>query len=201
MTWTKTGDEFADECWELSDAAYRLHHEGLTWSNRKATDGKLAKDDMVRWAKRPGAAEELVACGWWEDRGEYFQIVHHLGYQRTKDEVAHQANVNRENAKKRWAAAQARAAAKAAKEAAENDSLCESQSESQCERARTGQARTGTGAAPKKKEAQPADRNGQPMCLRCGGWVAAGDTAGPGGNPYWCRDCNDTARADMAGEP
>lgn len=53
MTWTKTGDEFSDECWTLSDAAYRLHHEGLTWSNRKQTDGQLAKDDMVRWAKRP----------------------------------------------------------------------------------------------------------------------------------------------------
>lgn len=100
MTWTKQGDEYADECWALSDAAYRLHNEGLVWSNRKALDGKLAKDDMVRWAKRPAAAEELVACGWWTDQGGHYQIVHHLGYQRTAAEIAHQSNVNRENRSK-----------------------------------------------------------------------------------------------------
>jgi hypothetical protein len=118
MTWTKTGDEFADECWTLSDAAYRLHHEGLTWSNRKQTEGQLAKDDMRRWARRPEAADELVNIGWWEDHGQHYQIVHHLGYQRTRDEVAHQSNVNRANAEKRWAAAKKKKAAKAAAEAA-----------------------------------------------------------------------------------
>ena len=97
MTWTKTGDEFADECWTLSDAAYRLHHEGLTWSNRKGLDGKLDKDEMVRWAKRPGAAEELVAIGWWEDHGTHFQIIHHIGYQRTAAQIAHQSLVNKAN--------------------------------------------------------------------------------------------------------
>ena len=58
MTWTKLGDEFADECWTLSDAAFRLHTEGLLWSNRMLTDGQLAKDDMRRWAHHPEAAEE-----------------------------------------------------------------------------------------------------------------------------------------------
>jgi hypothetical protein len=97
MTWTKTGDEFADECWTLSDAAYRLHHEGLTWSNRKGTDGRLAKDDMRLWAKRPEAGDELVACGWWEDHGDHFRIIHHIGYQRTAEQVARQSLVNRNN--------------------------------------------------------------------------------------------------------
>lgn len=104
MTWTKLGDEFAEECWTLSDPAFRLHTEGLCWSNRKATDGQLAKDDMRRWARHPDAPEELVSVGWWEDRGGHYQIVHHLGYQRTKDQIAHQSNVNAENAKMRWAA-------------------------------------------------------------------------------------------------
>ena len=154
MTWTKLGDEFADECWTLSDPAFRLHTEGLVWSNKKATDGQLAKDDMRRWARHPEAAEELVSVGWWEDRGEHYQIVHHLGYQRTKDQIAHQSNVNAENANKRWAAKQARAAAKAAKEAAAaNDSSCESHSDSQCEQARTGQARTGSTWGAEKSEA------------------------------------------------
>jgi hypothetical protein len=161
MTWTKLGDEYGDECWTLSDAAFRLHTEGLVWSNRKATDGQLAKDDMRRWATHPEAAEELASVGWWEDRGEHFQIVHHLGYQRTKDQIAHQSNVNAENANKRWAAKQARAAAKAAKEAAEaaaaNASLCDSHSDSQCEQARTGQARTGSTWAP-EKNAEDGDR-------------------------------------------
>ena len=89
---------------DVDDEAFRLHTEGLVWSNKKATDGQLAKDDMRRWARHPEAAEELVSVGWWEDRGEHYQIVHHLGYQRTKDQIAHQSNVNAENANKRWAA-------------------------------------------------------------------------------------------------
>jgi hypothetical protein len=31
MTWTKLSDDFSDDCWELSDAAVRLHMEGLVW--------------------------------------------------------------------------------------------------------------------------------------------------------------------------
>jgi hypothetical protein len=97
MTWTKLGDEFADECWTLSDPAARLHVEGLIWSNRKLTDGQLAKDDMQRWARHPDAAEELVSIGWWKDRGGHYEIVHHLGYQRTREQVAKQSLANRAN--------------------------------------------------------------------------------------------------------
>ena len=154
MTWTKTGDEFADECWTLSDAAYRLHHEGLTWSNRKATEGQLAKDDMRRWAHHPEAADELVNVGWWEDHSQHFQIIHHLGYQRTREEVAHQSNANRKNAEKRWAAAKKKKAAAAAA----NEPQCESHSEPQCEQARTGQARTGSTWGPEESEYAPGER-------------------------------------------
>src|ERR1700722_16304557 len=76
MTWTKLSDDFSDDCWELSDAAVRLHMEGLVWSNRKLLDCRLVKDEMVRWAKRPGAAEELVAAGWWRDDDTVYLIVH-----------------------------------------------------------------------------------------------------------------------------
>ena len=51
MTWTKLGDEYGGECWELSDAAFRLHIEGLVWSNGKALDGRLAK---TTWCAGPG---------------------------------------------------------------------------------------------------------------------------------------------------
>ncbi|WP_156738015.1 hypothetical protein [Mycobacterium scrofulaceum] len=136
MTWTKTGDEFADECWTLTDAAYRLHHEGLTWSNRKGTEGQLAKDDMRRWAKRPEAAEELVSVGWWEDHGQHYQIVHHLGYQRTREQVAHQSLVNAKNGKK---------GGRPRKQKTElvNEPLSESQTETESEGDRTGQDRPG----------------------------------------------------------
>jgi hypothetical protein len=98
VTWSKLGDEFADECWTLSDAAFRLHVEGIVWSNKKQTDGQLAKDDMPRWARHPeAAAEELVSIGWWEDHGEFYLIVHHIGYQRTRAEIAHQSLQNKRN--------------------------------------------------------------------------------------------------------
>ncbi|MGV0050915.1 hypothetical protein ACRU43_16960 [Mycobacterium colombiense] len=97
VTWTKLGDEFGDECWTLSDKAFRLHTEGLLWSNRMLTDGKLAKDEMRRWARRPESAEELVCVGWWEDHGLHYQIVHHLGYQRTREQVARQSLANSKN--------------------------------------------------------------------------------------------------------
>lgn len=145
MTWTKTGDEFADECWSLSDAAYRLHHEGLTWSNRKSLDGQLAKDDLRRWAKAPEASAELVDLGWWEDAGQHYQIIHHIGYQPTREEVAGRSIANTENARKRWAKAKA---AKAALNQPQSDSLtesvseplCDSHTQSQCDEDGTGLA-------------------------------------------------------------
>ena len=103
MTWTKTGDEFADECWTLSSDAYRLHHEGLTWSNRKHLDGRLPKDEIHRWCKYPEAAPELTDRGWWEEDDTHYQIIHHIGYQPTAESVRRRSLANRENVQKRWA--------------------------------------------------------------------------------------------------
>lgn len=136
MTWTKLGDEFGDECWTLTDAAFRLHVEGLCWSNRMLTDGRIDKEDMRRWAKHPGAASELVRARWWEDRQDHYQIVHHFGYQRTRDQIARQSIVNSRNGKK---GGRPRHGAQQTK----TQSVSESASESQSERDRTGQARTG----------------------------------------------------------
>jgi hypothetical protein len=97
VTWTKLSDDFSDDCWELSDAALRLHIEGLVWSNRKLLDLRLRKEDMVRWAKRPAAAEELVAAGWWRDEGDYYVIVHHAPYQRTREVVLKLQERNQRN--------------------------------------------------------------------------------------------------------
>lgn len=101
MTWTKIGDEFGDQCWKLSDAAFRLHTEALVWSNRKHLDGRLDKDEMRLWAKRPEAADTLVGLGWWEDHGDHYQIVSHLGWQRTAAQWLHQSEVNKANQARR----------------------------------------------------------------------------------------------------
>ena len=68
MPWTKLSDDYSDDCWELSDAAYRLHTEGLNWSNRKLLDCLIPKHDIRLFAKHPEAVPELLAIGWWADR-------------------------------------------------------------------------------------------------------------------------------------
>jgi hypothetical protein len=100
MTWTKLSDDFSDDCWELSDAAVRLHMEGLVWSNRKLLDLRLVKADMIRWAKRPAAADELVAAGWWKDADDHYVIVHHAIYQRDREAVLKQQEANQKNGQK-----------------------------------------------------------------------------------------------------
>jgi len=100
MTWTKFSDDFSDDCWTLSDAAFRLHVEGLVWSNRKLLDLELDKDEVRRWAKHPEAAEELLATGWWKDEGDHYLIVHHAAYQRDRDQVLAQQEANQKNGKK-----------------------------------------------------------------------------------------------------
>ena len=100
MTWTKLSDDFSDDCWELSDATFRLHTEGLVWSNRKLLDCRLPKRDIRRWAKQPDAVGELLAIGWWIDDGDAYVIVHHALYQRTRAAVLAQQATNKRNGRK-----------------------------------------------------------------------------------------------------
>lgn len=100
MTWTKLSDDFSDDCWRLSDKAFRLHVEGLIWSNRKLTDLRLDKNELRRWAKHPEVAAELVETGWWSDDGGHYLINHHGAYQRTREAVLSQQAVNKKNGKK-----------------------------------------------------------------------------------------------------
>ena len=138
VTWTKLSDDFSDDCWQLSDAAWRLHVEGLIWSNRKLTDLVLRKDEIRRWAKHPESADELVAIGWWEDRGDHFFIVHHGAYQRSAEAVVRQQTANRENRAKRGKAAKpSREQAQGIK--ASNESSNESLDDSSDEMDGTGQ--------------------------------------------------------------
>jgi hypothetical protein len=100
MTWTKLSDDFSDDCWKLSDAAFRLHVEALNWTMRKLTGELLVKDEMRLWPKHPEAAAELVERGYWRDEGDCYVIVHHMGYQREPEKVLAQQEVNRQNGRK-----------------------------------------------------------------------------------------------------
>lgn len=106
MTWTKTGTEFPEECARdnLSDAAYRTHHEAVTWvSSVEQMSLRIPKRIVRRFAGSPDyqqACKELVELGYWRDHaadGEY-QIVHHADTIR-QSIGAQQAQ--RENAKQR----------------------------------------------------------------------------------------------------
>lgn len=140
MTWTKLSDDFGDDCYQLSDAAFRLHVEGLLWSNRKLVDLKLDKAVLQRWATRPEAAAELVDRGWWTDEGDHYLIRHHAIYQRTAEQVVKQQQANKANRAKGKARPVREQAPPASAETTVSD---ESSDESSDEMDRTGQDRTG----------------------------------------------------------
>jgi hypothetical protein len=101
MTWTKLSDDFTDDTETLSDAAVRLHIEGLVWSNKKLLDLRIPKADLRRFAKSEAAIPELLAGEWWEDDGDHFVIRHHAAYQRLRAAVINQQAANKENRAKR----------------------------------------------------------------------------------------------------
>ena len=101
MTWTKISDDYGDDCWRLSDAAFRTHTEGLCWSNRKLLDLVIPKSEVPRFAKNPNAVRELVAEGYWRERGDNYVIEHHGRYQRQRDKVINQQRANKANRAKR----------------------------------------------------------------------------------------------------
>lgn len=101
MTWTKLSDDYSDDCWTLSDAAFRLHTEALVWSNRKLLDCVIPADDLRRFAKNPEAAPELVNVGWWVLTDDGFYVIrHHATYQRTREAVLNQQSANATNGAK-----------------------------------------------------------------------------------------------------
>lgn len=97
MSWTKLSDDFADDCWTLSDEAFRLHVEGLCYSNRKLLDGRLTYEDVRRFAKHPEAVAELLTAGWWLEINGQLEIQHHIMFQRTREQVVKQQAANSAN--------------------------------------------------------------------------------------------------------
>lgn len=83
MTWVKTGTEFPDDALdvELSDAAYRTHHEAVTWLYKvERGDCYLSAAALRRFAGSPHAelaVTELVNHGWWRIHQQGYEVVHH----------------------------------------------------------------------------------------------------------------------------
>lgn len=94
MTWTKLGDEFADETMDLSSDAFRLHVEALIWSNRKLADLLVPARMLPRLTalEDPGTAvDELIRTGWWQqiDEGTYWIGCRFPEWQRDRVQVEH----------------------------------------------------------------------------------------------------------------
>lgn len=87
MTWTKLSDDFAEECWSLSDAGFRLLVEMLNYSNRRLMDCLIPKDELRLFAKRPEAVQELIAGTWIADVEDAYEIRFHSLYQPSRSQV------------------------------------------------------------------------------------------------------------------
>lgn len=100
MTWTKLSDDFADECWTLTDPAFRLLVEMLNYSNKKLLDCVIPKDEFRRFAKRPEALKELLDGGWAIDLGEHIEVIFHAQWQRTREQQLGIEDRNKKNGAK-----------------------------------------------------------------------------------------------------
>ena len=97
MSWPKFSDNFPDDCWTLSDAAFRLHAEALCWNGRKLLDCRIPKDELHRFAKHPEAALELVTEGYWSEDSDHYVIRHHAEHQRSREQAIALQERNRAN--------------------------------------------------------------------------------------------------------
>jgi hypothetical protein len=97
MPWTKLSDDYSDDLYTFSHAAFRLHTEAIIWSNRKLLDMRVPKADLRRFATDESGLTEILERGFWKAEGDVYVIVHHAGYQRKAEKVINQQAVNKEN--------------------------------------------------------------------------------------------------------
>lgn len=103
MTWTKLSDDFADDCANLSDAAFRTHVEALIWTMRRETGGYLTIRDVRRCAESPHAemaVTELVNVGWWTVEAQGYLIRHHMEHQPEPDLIAKRRELTADRVRK-----------------------------------------------------------------------------------------------------
>lgn len=210
MAWTKLSDDFSDDCETLDDAAFRLHVEGLNWSNRKLLDCLIPKDHLRRFATNPDAVHKLLTVGWWKDVDGHYEIVHHAVYQRSRDAVlARQATARRNGAKggRPPGPPREQAPRKRGKETQTQTQTGSDNRDGLADALATGlsddgsypEDKTQTGnpvANPRGQARRSSKRNHKTEvyegpCLKHCGAVALGSEAGIHENPAWCGGCND----------
>jgi hypothetical protein len=86
VTWTKLGDDYADELAKVgvSDAAYRTLNEMLIWANRRENGATLTDRDVLRCTESPNVAEalaELVCLGLIDRIDGGYRVVFHIEHQ------------------------------------------------------------------------------------------------------------------------
>jgi len=112
MVWAKLDDAYGDDCAVLSDAAFRTHTEGLGWTMRRVTEGRITMRDLRRFAETADpdkAVAELVERGWWEGHpsGDGWTILHDMPYQRTREQIEADRAATAER-QRRWREAHAK---------------------------------------------------------------------------------------------
>jgi hypothetical protein len=100
MPLTSLGREMLDEAAALSDAAWRLHVEALIISSTRLLDLEVPKRTLERQSEThgdlPPAIAELIAAGWWEDRGDTWYIGVRFGqWQRSTTQVERKRRTDR----------------------------------------------------------------------------------------------------------
>lgn len=107
MTWLKTSDDFPDDLAriKLSDAAYRTHHEGLSWTMRRETGGAIDGLDLKRFAETmtrdpEEAVAELVSHGLWKVTRDGWQIIHAMDDQPEPELLAKRRVLVKERVRK-----------------------------------------------------------------------------------------------------
>jgi hypothetical protein len=89
VTYCKTGTEFPDDAAAtgLSDAAYRTHHEAITWLYRVEVMELRVPKHLLRRVAGSGdwetAVKDLVSADWWHDDGDAWTIRHHADVVRS----------------------------------------------------------------------------------------------------------------------
>lgn len=103
MTWLKLSDDFGDQCADLSSDAFRTHVEGLLWTMRRETGGRLSVRDVSRFSEvdDPDAAvRELLAAGFWREAAGGYEVVHHIEHQPEPDVIARRRQATAERVRR-----------------------------------------------------------------------------------------------------
>jgi hypothetical protein len=113
MTWAKFGVEYRSQLAKarLSDAAARTHTDALMWLyETEAMDMRIPKDvlrTVTATADYDRAAKELAAAGYWKDRDDEWEVVHHAGVVRDSIRQQHVVRARNRRAQAAWRARQA----------------------------------------------------------------------------------------------